>query len=92
MPEPVVLAVVLEKCTKEANIEDDDQPVYVCVEEELLKCKWCAGFKGSQEARVINQHIKSFKSHLHERQRRLHLNELSDPLQDVRDIRTYFNS
>ena len=49
MSEPVVLAVVLEKCTKEANIEDDDQPVYVYkmyVEEELLEVQMVCWIQG----------------------------------------------
>lgn len=45
MSEPVMLTVVLKKCTKEANVEND-QPIYICVEEELLKCKMVCWIQG----------------------------------------------
>ena len=85
------LSSVLEKCTKEAEVNEEEQPIYICVEEETIKCRWCTGFKGSREARVINQHIKSAKTHLTNRQRQLNPDALVDPLQGVRDIRTYFD-
>ena len=74
---------------QEADIEE--QAIYICAEEELLKCRWCAGFKGSQEARVINQHINKSKTHQLRRQHHLHQDQLRDPLQGERDICTYFD-
>ena len=86
------LSKVFEKCNKEDMEEDAEQPIYICIEEESIKCKWCPGFKGSREARVVNQHTKNSKSHLSKRQQHLHPEEFPDPLEGVQDIRTYFNS
>ena len=43
------LGEVLKKCNKEEEIEEDDQPFICLYEEESIKCRWCPGFKGSQE-------------------------------------------
>ena len=87
---PVLLDKVLSKCKQEEGLDETDQPLYIDEETETIKCRWCGLFKGSNEARVINQHVKSAKTHQQERQRHLHPNELTDPLEGVRDIRTFF--
>ena len=86
------LEKVLTKCNREEGLDDDDQPVYIDWELETILCRWCSSFKGSIEARVMNQHTRSSKMHLLERQRYLHPDQLSNPLEGVKDIRTYFQS
>lgn len=64
-------------CTKTLylTIKHTDYEVF----RDKITCKWCAGFKGSREARVINQHTKSSKTHLTNCQSHLYPDELSDP-------------
>lgn len=85
----VPLDKILMKCNKE-EVDEEEQPIYINWEEETIKCKWCSLFKGSIEARVINQHMKTAKTHIRERQRHLQPHELADPLEGVQDIRSYF--
>ena len=82
---PVCLDKVLEKCIQEDSIDKEDQPLYIDDETECIKCRWCGLFKGSVEARVINQHVKTAKSHL-KHKKSLH----SKQVQGVADIRSYF--
>ena len=56
-------------------MSEEDQPLYIDIETESIKCKWCGLFKGSIEARVINQHSRSSKAHLKERKKRLNPEE-----------------
>ena len=74
------------KCIPEDGIGEDEQPVFFDWEYECIKCHWYSSFKGSIEARVIKQHLKSSKMHLMERRRHLHPNE-QDPMEGVTDIR-----
>ena len=39
---------------------------------ECIACHWCEKFKGSIEARVVNQHVKTSQSHKQSRQRILY--------------------
>lgn len=39
------------------------QPLYIDEGEETIKCKWCCNWNGSQEVKVINQHVRKSKSH-----------------------------
>ena len=82
----VDLNKVMLKCIPEDGIDEDEQPLFIDCEYECIKCHWCSSFKGSIEARVINQHLKSSKMHLMERRRHVH----PDPTEGVTDIRTYF--
>ena len=75
---------MLSKCKKEEDIEDDEQPLYIDWELDLIKCGW---FKGSTEPRVVNQPAKC---HLLERQRHLRPDDLPQALEGVPDIRTFF--
>lgn len=52
------------------------QSLYVSIEDENTKCKWCPGFKGSQEGQ--SQHLKSAKSHIKKREEHVHSEELTD--------------
>ena len=58
------LESMLQRCKKEDDINDEDQPIYISWEEECLKCRWCLLSKGCIEVRVINQHVKSSKTHM----------------------------
>lgn len=87
---PLPLEKLLSKCKQEEGLEREDQPLFIDWETESIKCRWCGLFVGSTEPRVINQHVKSAKAHLQERQRRLHPDQLINPLQGVHDIRTFF--
>jgi len=84
---PVYLDKILEKCMKEENIDNEDQPLYIDDENECIKCQWCSLFKGSIEVRVINQHVKTAKSHLKYRE-----SLQSEQVQGVEDIRSYFQA
>jgi len=86
---PICLEGILSKCRKEDGLAEDNQPLYIDMESESIKCKWCANFKGSIETRVINQHVKTSRTHIKERQRQLHPD---DDLEGVNDIRTYFQA
>ena len=80
----ICLDKILEKCVKEENI-DKDQPLYIDDENECIKCRWCSLFKGSIEPRVINQHVKTAKSHL-----KYQKSIQPQQMQGVADIRSYF--
>jgi hypothetical protein len=67
---------ILSRCQKEEDIEDNEQPLYIDLELDLIKCGWCHHFKGSTEPRVVNQHVKTAKCHLLERQRHLRPDDL----------------
>jgi len=86
---PICLDSILSKCRKENGVAEDIQPLYIDMESESIKCKWCTTFKGSIETRVINQHVKASKSHIKEHQCRLHPD---NNLEGVNDIRTYFQA
>ena len=87
----MALDEVLKKCLKEEGIQEDDQPLYIDTETESIKCHWCTLFKGSIEARVINQHVKKSKSHLKQRQY-LCSGSSQDSTAGVMDIRDYFKT
>lgn len=89
--EPVALEMILKKCHKEDSLEAD-QPLYIDAESESIKCHWCASFKGSIEPRVINQHVKSSKSHSKHRQLLCASAGSSEESTGVVDIRKYFHS
>jgi len=89
--ESLSLDKILSKCNPEDGLEKDDQPLYIDLETESVKCRWCSLFKGSIEPRVINQHVKSSKTHLKERRHHLHPEELTNPVEGVQDIRTFFS-
>ena len=74
------------KCIPEDGIDEDEQAGFFDWEYECIKCHWGSSFKGSIEARVIKQHLKSSKMHLMERRRHLHPNE-PDPMEGVTEIR-----
>ena len=74
------LVKVLSKCAKEEKTDDEGQPLYIDDSCDMIKCKWCPNFKGSIEARVVNQHCKSSKNHI--TRRRQILGE--DPLKGIR--------
>ena len=80
---------ILSKSKKEDGVAEDDQPLHIDMETESIKCQWCATIKGSIETRVINQHVKTSKTHIKERQHRLNPD---DDLEGVNDIRTYFQA
>ena len=73
----------------EEGLKEDLQPLYIDEAMECIACSWCASFKGSIEARVVNQHVTHSKSHTSERKKRLFPNEYIDPMKGVKDIRTY---
>ena len=50
--EPLPLQDILSKCKKEEGLENDDQPLYVDWDHEVVKCGWCCHFKGSIEPRA----------------------------------------
>ena len=77
---------MLQKCVKEENVTLEDQPLYIDVETESIRCRWCSLFKGSIEVRVINQHVKTSNSHLKHRS-----SLCAEETQGV-DIRSYFQS
>ena len=61
------LDVVLGKC----KIEDfqpasttEQQPLYIDAYDEAIKCSWCPNWPGSQQTKVINQHVKKAASHI----------------------------
>ena len=81
---PVDLDKVLGKYIKEENVTLEDQPLYKDVKTESIRCRWCSLFKGSTEARVINQHMKTSKSFLKHRS-----GPCAEETQGV-DIRPYF--
>lgn len=85
------LDVILGKCTKE-NISDCDmiQPLYIDDGEEAIKCTWCPDWKGSIEAKVINQHIKTSASHRNARIRHLKLDTETNAQGRQLDIRSFF--
>ena len=83
----ICLDKILEKCIKEESIDKEDQPLFIDDENECIKCHWCSLFKGSIEPRVINQHVKTAKSHL--KHRKSLLNQ-SEQMQGATDIRLYF--
>ena len=62
--EPLPLAKVLLKRKQEDGLEEEDQPLFTDWHDESIKCRWCGLFKGSTESRVINQHVKTAKTHL----------------------------
>ena len=79
---------VLSKCAKEEKTDDEGQPLYIDDSCDMIRCKWCPNFKGSIEARVVNQHCKSSKNHVTRRQL---LGE--DPLKGMKglqSVRKYF--
>ena len=88
--EPVPLDKILKKCHKEDSLQEDDQPLYIDAESESIKCRWCSLFKGSIEPRVINQHVKTSKTHLKHRREQLLCSGSSAETTGVVDIRTYF--
>ena len=65
--QPINLTEILANCHKEEDVEDANQPLYVDLPSECIRCSWCPGFKGLIEAQVINQHTKKAKSHNLER-------------------------
>lgn len=88
---PVDLSKILSICVTEDGIDDaNEQPLYIDYERECIACRWCEKCKGSIEVRVINQHVKTAISHEQRRQLTLHPENHPNPLQGVRDIRTYF--
>ena len=87
--EPVPLDEILKKCHKEDSVQEDNQPLYIDAESESIKCHWCTLFKGSIEARVINQHVKTSKTHLKHRQL-LCAGSSQETTAGVMDIRNYF--
>ena len=74
---------VLLKRTKEEGVSEEDQPLYIDTEVESIKCKWCGLFKGSIEARVINQHTRNSKAHLKEQKKRLNPEEITNDVEGV---------
>jgi hypothetical protein len=84
------LDVLLGKCTKE-DISDRDvsQPLYIDDGEEAVKCTWCPDWKGSIQAKIINQHVKTSASHRNARIRYLKLTDTNAQGQQL-DIRSFF--
>ena len=78
---------ILDRCNKEESIEDH-QPLYIDHEMEVILCKWCPTWKGSQQPKVINQHTKTSKSHQTARQKAFGIT--TTDTRDVQDIRKYF--
>ena len=82
---------VLSKCAKEEKTDDGQPWHYNNIDNlcDIIKCKWCPNFKGSIEARVVNQHCKSSKNHTTRRRQMLG----EDPLkavQGLQSIKKYF--
>ena len=50
----------LKKCFQE---EVEDQPLYIDIPDECIKCTWCPSWSGSQEVKRVNQHCKRDKCH-----------------------------
>lgn len=67
----VDLHAILAKATKEADMSDGDQPLFVDEGDETIKCRWCTLFKGSQELKHINQHTSKAASHQRARRKLL---------------------
>jgi hypothetical protein len=69
--------------------QDATQPLYIDEPTESICCGWCSSFKGSNEVRVINQHVRHSKSHAVGRKK---VTDSTDEnlIQGVRDIRTFF--
>ena len=81
---------LLVKCNCEDEVEK--QQLYIDEELECIKCTWCLNWKGFQETKVINQHIKSAKSHDLERQRLRGKDvrqSIEKAAQGMRDIRQF---
>ena len=89
--EPVALDVILKKCHKEDSLEADPL-LYIEAELESIKCHWCLSFKGSTEPRVVNQLVKSSKSHSKLRQLLCAAGGSNEETTCVMDIRNYFHS
>ena len=89
--EPVALDIILKKCHKEDSLEAD-QLLYIEAELESIKCHWCFLFKGSIEPRVVNQHVKSSKSHSKHRHLLCAAAGSNKETTGVMDIRNYFHS
>ena len=83
------LSKVLSKCAKEEKTDEKGQPLFIDELCDRIKCKCRPTFKGSIEARVINQHCKSSKTHIAIR-RKLLGEEPSEGLQGLQSIRNYF--
>ena len=54
----------LANAEKEIGLPDNEQPLYIDVDDGLIKCKWCGkNFSGSQQMRCINQHVRKSATH-----------------------------
>lgn len=80
------LQKIYDKCNKEESIEE--QPLFIDLGMEVIMCKWCPSWKGSQQPKVINQHTKSSKCHQTARQKALGITPTA--MKGVQDIRKYF--
>ena len=47
----------------------EEQPLYIDDGLSAIKCKWCPAWDGSQHVKVINQHVRTSKSHALARRR-----------------------
>ena len=56
----------------------------------MMRASSVWSFKGSIKPRVINQHVKTAKTHLQERHRRFHPGQQIDPLESMQDTRSYY--
>ena len=83
------LVKVLSKCAQEEKTDDEGQLLYIDDSCDMIKCKWCPDFKGSIEARVVNQLCKSSKNHT-TRRRQLLGEDLLKAIQGLQSIKKYF--
>ena len=89
---PVDFHKIISKCRREEGIEEDEQPLYIDHQSNTIRCKWCSIFKGSNQPRVLNQHLKRSKIHMKERNRHLNIDELPDSFEgEASGIRTAAN-
>ena len=66
------IEATLANTVKEVGLSNDDQPLYIDLEDNLVKCKWCGkNFAGSNQVRCINQHVRKSVSHRRARQQHL---------------------
>jgi len=66
------IEATLANTVKEVGLSSDEQPLYIDIEDNLVKCKWCGkNFAGSNQVRCINQHVRKSVSHRRARQQHL---------------------
>lgn len=86
------LDVIMEKRKLDFCDEPLEQPLYIDEPDEAIKCSWCPNWKGSQQTKVIDQHVKISASHLKARQKHLCLPDVATTTSGRQlDIRSFFD-